>query len=1090
MLCTISTTSFANSSPADTIPSTAQSPSSTPSTAQSPTNTPQTAQSTTNAPPTAQSTTNEEEINITVGYLENYGILNSPSIRGAEGFGYEYLEEVEKFTNYKFTYVSTSWVDGFKKLQKGEIDLFGPASMSEDRKKAVEFVPTPICYESACIFAPIDSNLYYNDTASLNGLTIGLTQGAVYREVLEKFIADNNIDLKIKFVEDTNFMSHIEKGEIDIFLAGSLMQLEGTKIIGELYTEPLYFISAKGNTQLCNNIDAALADIEKSNPYFNELLWYKYYGANQKANKYISQEEKQALMQKDVYKVGFHADLHPISYTDTNNQPKGYAIDIMNILADKLGIAITYIPLHDKDNNSPEDLDFNLCPINDSCQTHGHYSKPYDIQSLLIVRDHGLAKDEVQNIIVPDFATINIEDFLFLYTSATLHKSTSSTDSTNIINSVKPDCKIIPEGSEMLITNKKDKNISVLDASLPIGVMVSEQLPIEVLTATNKAITSLNKGVVDELVIENVMAVMPELTLLDTIVKYQYLIAAIVFFVAGLIGFVLWKSNQRTKRILEVDTLTGVSTKYKFITDVTRILANARPDEYMLLLLDVDNLKAVNNSGGIEKGNKLLCAIAKSLKVHQKDGILIGRIQNDVFAILAKNQILSALPYDEDLEIAIKSLGLNFQIYFSVGACVINNPQESIISILDNAKIAKDIGKSVHGNTFYTYTSELKNKQDKKQLVLASMEKALAEKEFFILIQPKVELNTLKLTGGEALVRWKTEDGSFIYPDEFIPLFERNHFIKKLDLYVFEQTCSFIKNSRVKLPKLSVNISAISLMEQNAVENYMEVLSNYGLKPQQLELELTESAINNDFYSIKKLISRFKSCGFSIAIDDFGKGESSLTRIKELDIDTIKLDKGFIDKKLETQKDIVVLENLIKMIVDLGFSVISEGIETENHRKLILQAGCKYGQGYLFDRPLSQEDFLSRVKNNAKEEFPKIEQNLQRDKKALRDIEMLPYGIAVFTNDAQFTVIEANENFYTIIGCNKKEFLLMYGNSFKDIVVENITDGLSAHASHAGANGSSIFSTDIHIASSKALLRLYVSYKEDKNIYIATIMMQ
>ena len=1029
---------------------------------------------------------NPEKTIIKVGYLENYGIINTPSIRGAEGFGFEYLEEIEKHTNYQFTFVSTTWVEGFEMLERGEIDLFGTASMNEERKERVEFVETPICYESACIYAPIETELYYDDPAGLNGLTIGMTKGSVYREVMEKYTAEHNLDLTIKFTETTDFMSYIESGEIDIFLAGSLLQVHGTKIIEELYDEPLYFISTKGNQLLCENIEKAILDIEKSTPYFNEILWYKYYGNNQKANKSITQDENLALSKKDVYTVGYHADLHPISYITENDEPRGYAIDVMNILADQLGITVTYLPLHGEEDNHPKDVDFNLCPMHGECATHGHFTNPYDLQDLLVIRDYGIKKNEVQDIVVPDFSTIAIEDFLYLYPSATIHKSSSSTDNENINKEINPDCKIVPEGSEMLIIDKNNKNISVLDASVPMGIMVSDQLPNQVLTALNKAIDMLPKGVVDELILENVLLMKPELTILDVIVKYQYPILLFFLLIIGGVLLILWKINKKTKELLEVDTLTGAFTKYKFLKDVANALANAIPNEYMLILLDIDNFKGVNKNYGIEKGDQLLCAITKSLKKHVSSDAIMGRIQNDVFAVFMKNKDIPKIPIDEMLEQEIRDLGLEYQIYFSVGVYPIENPKEQITDILDNAKAVKNIGKSTFGNTLYVYTKELKNKFEKTQVVLSSMEKALVNKEFFILIQPKVELQTLKLTGGEVLVRWKRKEGTFIYPDEFIPIFEENQFIEQLDAYVFEQTCIFIKNANVELPLLSVNISAVSLLKENVVERYLEIVDTYGIKPQQLELELTESAIESNFGKIQDLISKFKSFGFHIAIDDFGKGESSLTRIKELAVDTIKLDKGFIDNKIETEKDRVFLTNLIKMIHGLGYSTLTEGVETENQRKLLLNMGCEYGQGYLFDRPIPTEDFLSRVENNAKEEFPKVEQQIEKNKKAIRDIELLPYSVIVVTNDASITVIEANEAFYTLIGYTKKEFLLMCGNSFKEMVAENIVEILDENA-----NQTDLFDAKLHLSGAnlkEVLVHAYMSYKEEQNTYTITLM--
>ena len=268
--------------------------------------------------------------------------------------------------------------------------------------------------------------------------------------------------------------------------------------------------------------------------------------------------------------------------------------------------------------------------------------------------------------------------------------------------------------------------------------------------------------------------------------------------------------------------------------------------------------------------------------------------------------------------------------------------------------------------------------------------------------------------------------------------------------------------------------------------NYVLITEKYGIKPNQLEIELTESAIEKDFARVKSLIHDFKSQGFHIAIDDFGKGESSLTRIKELEIDTIKLDKGFIDNKVETEKDIVILKNLITMINSLGYIAITEGIETENHRKLILNMGCEYGQGYLFDRPLPTDEFMIIVRNNAKQQMPKITKPFEKTKRYLRDIESLPYSVIVVTNDSVTSVIEANDRFYELIGYTKKEFLLMHGNSLKNILTENTREILAQNLSLLAST--CIMDLYLYNAKSEELMRhTYINYNEQQDVFILTL---
>ena len=1023
---------------------------------------------------------------IKVGYLENYGIVNAPSVRGSEGYGYEYLEEVEKYTNYHFEYISTGWVEGFEMLERGEIDLFGTASMNEERKERVEFVETPILYESACIYAPMDLELYYGDPTGLKGLTIGVSQGAVYCDALEAYIAEHNLDLNIKFTEHTNFEQYIKDGEIDIFLAGSIYQIEGTKIIEELYSEPLYFISTKGNETLCDNLEDAITKIEENEPYFNELLWAKYYDDTKKAVQYITKEEKAALEQKEVYTVGFHADLHPISYVSHTGEYKGFALDVMNILAEKLDIKITYIPIHCGQASHAEDVDFNLCPLNDDCAAHGTLSEPYDKQDLLVVRDPDVRKRDVQNILVQDFSTIKIEDFLHLYPSATVHKSYSSADSLRIYEAIAPDCKIIPEGSEKLIWDRMDKNISVLDVNLPIGILVSDNLPDEVLLALNKSIFALKDSTVDELILESVLVLEPQPTALDVLIEYQYLIATVFLLIVGTFVFVLWKSRKRVTKILEVDTLTNVMTRYKFSQVAERLLAKAEPNEYMLILLDVDNFKGINKRYGIEMGNKLLCAVVKSMNKRSKSDALVGRIQNDVFAIITKTTDIPRIQLDKDLEQAIVDMGIDIAVYFSVGVCVIENPKESIAYLLDNARTAKQLGKAVFGNTVNYFTKAVQVKNEKEHEILSTMENAIKEEEFFIVVQPKIELQTERLVGGEVLIRWKKKDGTFVYPDEFIPLFEENEFITKLDHYVLVKTCEFIRDSNMTLPILSVNVSASTMLEPDFIQSGLDILNQYGVLPQQIEVELTESALDSDFKRISEKVRELKKAGFSLAVDDFGKGASSLARIKEIEMDVLKFDKEFIEDNSDNNKGKLILSNAIAMANDLGITSLAEGIETKEQQSLLIELGCEQGQGYYFDRPLSLHDYLQRVEANSQKEFDLVPKNKELHQ-YWNKFENLAYGIAVTTNDQFSTILKANDAFYNIIGYTKESLQTKHNNRFTTILVDNLYNLAKKYLDEKKYD----FSYDLRVLKENGdmiWIHDVVKYDPERNLFFITIL--
>ncbi len=377
-----------------------------------------------------------ERTTVKVGYLDDYGMIITPIVQGSEGYGYEYLEKLEEYTDYEFEYVPLSWTEGLAQLESGEIDLLAPASMSEVRNEVYDFVETMFLQEETNIYALEDSDYHYGDPEQMDGKVIGTLEGSVYEERFQVYAQMHGLTCTIKHTDPATVVEDMESGKIDLYLDGSLYLREGIHSVDKLYTESLYFMTQRGDDVLNNTINSAILALEADEPYYNELLWAKYYSNAHKATQKLTADERTALQAKDVYTVGYHADLHPASYTSPDGEPMGYAIDVMNLLADKLDIKISYVPLHDGGENSAADVDFNLCTMNDESVTYGTLSEPYDSQSLLIVRDAGLAKEDVQHILVPDYATVNIANYLQEFPEATVHKTHSTTDSHQIHDAV------------------------------------------------------------------------------------------------------------------------------------------------------------------------------------------------------------------------------------------------------------------------------------------------------------------------------------------------------------------------------------------------------------------------------------------------------------------------------------------------------------------------------------------------------------------------------------------------------------------------------------------------------------------------------
>ncbi|MFI3176752.1 MAG: EAL domain-containing protein, partial [Eubacteriales bacterium] len=289
----------------------------------------------------------------------------------------------------------------------------------------------------------------------------------------------------------------------------------------------------------------------------------------------------------------------------------------------------------------------------------------------------------------------------------------------------------------------------------------------------------------------------------------------------------------------------------------------------------------------------------------------------------------------------------------------IHNRMESVTQMIDGATIARNAGKQILGYTITEYTEEMREERRNKNHVVQTMNEGIQNKEFIMYYQPKINLNTGHIVGAEALVRW-VQGGKLIPPDCFIPIFEKNGFIEELDYYVFEEVCAFINRQKGMAPIISVNLSWITVGKDNLIQRLEAILEKYQVKPIQIDLEITESAFVDQFEDSLSRLEHLRSLGFTISMDDFGAGISSLNRLKEIPLDIMKIDRGFVMDSLENKKGKIIIENVIQMGKKLNLETVAEGIETKEQLEFLRDMGCDVGQGYYYARPLPEGEFLDK----------------------------------------------------------------------------------------------------------------------------------
>lgn len=419
------------------------------------------------------------------------------------------------------------------------------------------------------------------------------------------------------------------------------------------------------------------------------------------------------------------------------------------------------------------------------------------------------------------------------------------------------------------------------------------------------------------------------------------------------------KESVCTLNQIEIDDLTGLYTRQAFYHHVKQML-DAEPEEnFDMAIVDVDDFKLINSIYGQKIGDKVLYHLAEYIGGFVDEGIC-GRYDGDKFAICAKRNpehtrewLLAALDgVSKDAPIP--------HIEVSCGVYVDVDRQLTISTMCDRALLAAKSVKGDYEESYATYDGPVSKAHIRKKLFESQFHTAMEEEEFVVWYQPKFDSKTEDIVGAEALVRWQMKDGSFVSPGDFIPVFEDDGRIVKLDEYVFEKVCRCIKeliDQGYDVVPISVNISRASLHHQGTVERYKAIVEEVGIPSKYVPLELTESATVYNA-QIQELLLDLKQAGFQLHLDDFGVGVSSLASFNILPLDVIKLDKTLIDLIGDAGGD-ELLKHTIELAHFKEMKVVAEGVEEKYQLEFLKGLDCDVIQGYYFSAPKNYEDVIA-----------------------------------------------------------------------------------------------------------------------------------
>lgn len=920
---------------------------------------------------------------IKVGFPESYGFSTITDGGVYGGLIHDYLTEIAKYTGWKYEFISGSTSAIYDKLLAGEVDIMGAMLYDESLEESITYAQYGSGFASSTINVLSDNTtIIKSDYKTFKNMKIGVWENAKQTTAdMVKFLDTNSIDYTlVTFAKIADIRTALKNKEIDAILSRDTLEHGGQRIVASFAPMPYYFAVANGNPDIVSKLNMALDKIKSVEPNYDNILHRKHFHTQSDRELFLTQDELEYIATTPPIKVALNPNLSPLQSFDENKDPNGISIDFLESISSLTGLkfeyveTLTYADTVRVAEQGQVDMVASI-NINGTSSKRGELvtTRPFLPINRVIIENVSTSGIDRQNARV---ATTNEYEFaqsgqniipIYYDTVETCLQSVEDGETDYAVTS---DYVINAYIKENPKKNLQTRLVVGANDSLCYG-LVRPANP-ELLTILNKAIASIPPAEVDNLVFENTkgqsnnggfLHYMDENPFVGaSFAAASIIILAILVF---LIMLVRLRHNRKMYELLSFDEVTGSMSYARFKVEALQLIRTNT--SYVMISMDIDKFKIINDMFGYEKGNKVLKTLGAYIDEALSENEIYSRVNADNFNLLVEYVT------DEDIIIVINALSEKmascidgYHIEMSFGIYKITEAVRDITVIVDRASLAKHTIKDDADVNYTFFDENIRSRILKEKEIENVMEEALEMGEFELYLQPKYSFDDEVIVGAEALVRWNSKAKGMIYPDSFIPIFERNGFIRKLDKYMFEHTVEFLLELNRTQPGheelvISVNFSRMHLNNQNLAAELLEVAEKYGIRPQCVEIELTETAAFENVDRLIKTMTSLKNAGFLLSIDDFGAGFSSLNTLKDLPADVIKFDRGFLQESSNSSRGKRIIQSLISMTTTLGLSTVAEGVETKEQADFLRGCGCDVAQGYYYSKPIPAFEFAVLV---------------------------------------------------------------------------------------------------------------------------------
>lgn len=932
--------------------------------------------------------TAEEQQNIEkevkVGYIPYDPMIKVDNEGNYYGYGVTYLNELAKRTGWTYKFVEVSEKDRMQKLMNGDIDLL--CSIHKDCKEKDQLLfcreVTGLEYGMLATWKD-NTEIFFDDFQHINGKKIGININSDLENALVRYAAENGISYEAVYFDDFESMQDaLTNKSIDIMLVSSLRDVENIKYVGKTYSIPESFAVSKNNPELMDELDRADLELKREQPFYIAKMHEIFYGIPYETLTGITREEYEFISSQPTVKVVCDANSYPIEYKNENGKYSGVYAEALQLISEESGLKFEYIPLDDYSkawemiNDGEADLIAGNYGNSELAEKFGlMYSQSYLSAEYTMV---GRKNEEL-----PENPVIAIpKNYVGIQSYFRVEEPEWKVE---LYDDIKSCLKAVDEGKADLTSvnsvflqtvynlNSYDnlRIIPNMTRTVPIfvGIGKGNKNAAVLKSILDKTINKIPEEKFQKCVSENAINISYTPTVWETIQGIIPHIMLLLFAMVLGVTLIISRREKHYRHLALTDSVTGLWNDVKFYKETQEIIDRNPNKAYLVITLDINKFKFVNNDFGSHAGDKILMVLGKRIEDVFGGIGYYARGTADVFLIMLEEK-----DYREEMlnplkkEIYFDNGGKRqyYKITIKAGICVIHagEKRKDVKRYVDHASLARKSIKEIADKSVAYYDEKMKETIAKDIAIENKMEAALENGEFHVYLQPKYYLSTGEIIGAEALVRWIEQDGKMIWPDQFIPLFERNGFIVRVDFFVYEQVmkrmAAWMQEGR-KLICVSVNVSRVHIRTYDFFIKLNRLIEKYKIPKEYFELELTETIIGGERSVTREFVRECKRQGYHVSIDDFGSGYSSLNLLKDLPVDILKIDKGFVDEIAESKRSSIIVQQVVEMAKKMKIGTLCEGVETLQQADFLKDIGCDMAQGYLYSKPIPMDEFEKMI---------------------------------------------------------------------------------------------------------------------------------